>query len=240
MAIDAPVSRTKILMVFLVFVLSSAETIRAQDPSTRKELWPEIDVHVEVKPKVRLYFLATLSKAIEDGEDFSPRAYEAMFGASVDYIPDKHVMLRTGYRRGWSLDDDSYSEHRLITEQTFRKLLPGNFLLSDRNREDFRWLKGDFSFRYRNRVTIEKEFQLKKRSLTPYVSGELFYDTRFGIWNRNRVVVGVQTSLLRGPLQKMLLPKHQVILDLNYTHQNDSRAVPAHVNAFATVLSFYF
>src|SRR5690349_21424114 len=77
-------SRTRILMVLLIFLLSSAETIRAQDSSNRSELWPEIDVYVEVKPKVRLHFLATVSKAIEDGEDFNPRAFEAMIGANVD------------------------------------------------------------------------------------------------------------------------------------------------------------
>lgn len=99
-----------------------------------------------------------------------------------------------------------------LIEQTLRKLLPGSLLLSDRNREEFRFVNGDFSFRYRNRVTIEREFHLfKQRNITPYVSGEIFYDTRYRVWNRNRLALGVQTSLRRGPVGRMRLPKRQII-----------------------------
>lgn len=212
----------------------------AQEPTTRNEFWPEINVYITLKPKLRLFLLGTVSKAVEDGEIFNAQAFEAQFGAHLDYFPNKHIILRTGYRYGRSLEDDSYREHRLLTEQTFRKMLPGDLLLSDRNREDFRFLKGDFSFRYRNRVTIEREFQLKRRTITPYVSGELFYDTRYGIWNRNRLNAGVQTSLRKGPILKLLLPKRQIVLDLYYTRQNDSRSSPSHVNALGAALAFYF
>ena len=224
----------------LLLVEIGAFTIRGQEPTTRNELWPEINVYITLKPKLRLFLLETVSKAVEDGEIFQAQAFESQFGVHVDYLPNKHIILRTGYRYGWSTGDDSYREHRLLTEQTFRKLLPGDLLLSDRNREDFRFLKGDFSFRYRNRVTIEREFQLKKHPVTPYVSGEIFYDTRYQIWNRNRLTVGVQTSLRKGPILKLLVPKRQIILEMYYTHQNDSRSSPSHVNGFGTVLAFHF
>jgi hypothetical protein len=67
-----------------------------------------------------------------------------------------------------------FKEHQILSEQTLRKLLPGDLLLSDRNREDFCFINGGFSFRYRNRVTIERELPLlKRRNVTPYVSGDL-------------------------------------------------------------------
>lgn len=213
---------------------------RAQEPTTRNEFWPEVNVFINLKPKLRLFLLGTVSKAVEDGELFNAKAFESQFGVHVDYLPNKHFVLRSGYRYGRSLQDDSYREHRFITEQTLRKMLPGDLLLSDRNREDFRFLKGDFSFRYRNRVTIEREFQLKQHTLTPYVAGEMFYDTRYDIWNRNRLTAGVQTSLRKGPILKLLVPKRQIVLDLYYTHQNDSRSSPSHVNGFGAVLAFYF
>jgi hypothetical protein len=137
--------------------------------------------------------------------------------------------------------DEPYKEHRVLTEQTLRKLLPGELLLSDRNREDFRFVNGDFSFRYRNRVSIEREVDLfKGRTITPYVSAEIFCDTRTSAWNRNRFAVGFQQSLRRGPLRKMLLPKRQVILDLYFMRQNDSRSDTQHVNAVGAALAFYF
>ena len=219
------------------------QAARAQEPTTPKELWPEIDVYIDLKPKVRLNLLGTVSKSVEDGEFRNSEAYEAQFGAHIDYIPNEHVILRTGYRFGSSVgsNSDPFKEHRFLTEQTLRTLLPGGLLLSDRNREDFRFVNGDFSFRYRNRVTVEREFHpFKKRTITPYVSGEVFYDTRYGVWNRNRYSVGVQTSLRRGSVMKMLLPKRQIILDLYYMRQNDSRSDTPHVNALGAALSFYF
>ena len=200
-------------------------------------------MYVNLKPKVRLYFLGTVSKSVEDGELRNAQAYEAQIGAHVDYIPNEHVILRTGYRFGSAVgsDSDAFKEHRFLTEQTLRELLPGGLLLSDRNREDFRFVDGDFSFRYRNRVTVEREFHLfRERTITPYVSGELFYDTRYDVWNRNRYAVGVQTSLRRGSVLKMLLPRRQIILDIYFMRQNDSRSDAPHVNALGAALSFYF
>lgn len=237
------ITHVLILVLFLSLVAIGTQTARAQQPTTSNQFWPEIDVYVDVKPKVRLYLLGTISKSVEDGEVLNGQAFEAQFGAHLDYIPNQHVILRTGYRFGTSLGDtdDPYKEHRFLTEQTLRQLLPGSLLLSDRNREDFRFINGDFSFRYRNRVTVEREFHLfKKRPITPYVSGEIFYDTRYSTWNRNRLAVGVQQSLRRGPLRKMLLPKRQVILDLYFMRQNDSRSDTQHVNAIGASLAFYF
>jgi len=136
---------------------------------------------------------------------------------------------------------DPFKEQRFLVEQTLRKLLPGNLLLSERNREEFRFVNGDFSFRYRNRVTIEREFHpFKGRVIIPYVAGEIFYDTRYSTWNRNRMAVGLQISLREGPIRKMLLPKRQVFMDLYYMRQNNSRSEIQHVNAIGAVLTFYF
>ena len=237
------VFKIRVLALFLFLVLAGTHGARAQQPTTRNEFWPEIDVYLNLKPKVRLYLIATVSKSVEDGELRNAKGFEAQIGAHIDYIPNKHVILRAGYRYGSAIgsNDDPFKEHRLLTEQTLRKLIPGGLLLSDRNREDFRFVNGDFSFRYRNRVTLEREFHLlKRRTVTPYVSGEVFYDTRYNIWNRNRVAVGVQTSLRRGPIRKLLLPKRQVILDLYYMRQNDSRSDTEHVNALGVALAFYF
>ena len=235
------VTRISILAVFLLLIGIQGAT--AQEPTTRKEFWPEIDVYITVKQRVRLYLTGTVSKSVEDGELRNAQGYEGQIGVHVDYIPNKHVILRTGYRYGTSVGSNSepFKEHRLLTEQTLRQLLPGDLLLSDRNREDFRFVNGDFSFRYRNRVTLEREVHLfKGRTITPYVSGEIFYDTRYNTWNRNRFAVGVQQSLLRGPLRKMLLPKRQVTVDLYYMRQNDSRSDTQHVNAIGAALTFYF
>jgi len=234
--------------LFLLVLLSDTRTIRAQEPTTRDEVWPSIEVYINVKPKVRLYLVGTVSKAIEDGELFNAQSYEAQIGAHVDYIPNEHVILRAGYRYGRAVgdQDDGFREHRILADQILRKLLPADLLLTDRNREEFRFITGDFSFRYRNRVTIEREFQLsdvpllRGRTIAPYVSGEISYDTRFDLWNRNRYAVGVVQSLRRGPILRQLLPKRAINLDLYLMRQNDSRSTPSHVNALGAGLVFHF
>jgi hypothetical protein len=233
--------------LFLLVLLSGARTIRAQEPTKRDEFWPSVEVYINVKPKVRLYLVGTVSKAIEDGELFNAQSYEAQIGAHIDYIPNDHLILRAGYRYGRAVgdNDDGFRENRLLGDQILRKLLPGDLLLTDRNREEFRFITGDFSFRYRNRVTIEREFQfdlplLRGRTITPYVSGEIFYDTRFSVWNRNRYAVGVVQSLRRGPILRKLLPKRGINLDIYLMRQNDSRSSPSHVNALGAALVFHF
>ena len=233
--------------LFLLVLLSDARTIRAQEPTTRGEVWPSIEIYINVKPKVRLYLLGTVSKAVEDGELFNAQSYEGQIGAHVDYIANEHLILRAGYRYGRAIgdNDDGFREHRLLSEQILRKILPGDFLLTDRNREDFRFITGDFSFRYRNRVMIEREFQvnlplLRGRTITPYISGEISFDSRFGVWNRNRYAVGVVQSLRRGPILRALLPKRGINLDLYLMRQNDSRSSPSHVNALGAGLVFHF
>lgn len=227
--------------MFLLLAMIGTRSVTAQEP-TPDEFWPEIDIYIHVKPKVRLFFLGVISKTVEDGDIRNAEGYQAQIGVHVDYIPNNHVVLRTGYRYGLALNNtDQFKEHRIVTEQTLRKLLPGDVLLSDRNRQDFRFVNGDFSFRYRNRVTFEREFHLfKGRNITPYASGEISYDTRFNVWNRNALTVGVQQSLRRGPVRKMLLPKSQIILDLYFQKQNDSRSDKPHVRGIGAALSIYF
>ncbi len=208
-----------------------------QQADTRTETWSEVGVYVPLDEKWRLFFIATLNRAEETREDL-----ESTFGAHVDYNVNKRLTLRAGYRYGFSpSDDDPFKEHRILAEQTFRQDLPLAILLSDRNREDFRFVNGKFSFRYRNRITLEREFRVFKRSITPYGAVELFYDTRFDVWNRNRLTAGTQIQLKRGfPLLRELTPRKQVILDLYYTKQNDSRSQPNHIHAIGATLALHF
>lgn len=211
-----------------------------EDSSTRKEIWPEVDVYVKINQKWRLYFLADSSR-----EGDSRTGLEAHVGAHMDYRVNDKWSLRAGYRYGFSLNqDDDYNEHRIVLEQTLRLPLPAGLLLSDRNREDFRFLSGDLSVRYRNRVMLEREFAIRRFKFTPYASGEIYYDTRFQAFNRHRMIAGVQLPLGLGlaPLREHLaiLPRRKLSLDLYYARQNDSRSEPNHVNAFGVALAFSF
>lgn len=222
----------------IVLVIVLCPGVRGQqEPETRKELWSELDVYVPLDGKFRLFFLVTGNRAEE-----TRKSFETTLGAHLDYNVNERLVLRAGYRYIFAPgEEDPFKEHRIVAEQTFRQHLPLTMLLTDRNRQDFRVVNGNFSFRYRNRLRLEREFRVFGRSLTPYGSVEVYYDTRFDVWNRNRLTAGAEFQLKRGfPLLRELSPRKQVILDLYYTKQNDSRSQPNHIHAVGASLALHF
>lgn len=203
---------------------------------TQNEFWPEVDVFVPLTPKLRLMFSATITRVEETRNNT-----EGQVGAHIDFLTNKKMRFRAGYRYGFALGGgDPFQEHRIVLEQTFRKNLPLKVLLSDRNREDLRFVNGDFSVRYRNRVTLEREFELRRVHITPYVSGEVYYDTRFDTWNRNRLTAGIQVPLKRGfPVLQLVRPTSLMVLDLYLMRQNDSRSSPARVRGIGLAFNIY-
>ena len=115
-------------------------------------------------------------------------------------MPNKHVILLNGYRYIFSAPgaENLHREHRIVIEQTFRHPLPVELLLRDRNREELRFINGQFSGRYRNRLMLGREFKIGKFWITPYGSFEVYCDTRFDTWNRNQLRTGIQIPLKRG------------------------------------------
>ena len=223
----------------LTLLIFASGAVNAQDePETRNEFWPEIDVFVQINPKIRLLFLGTVSKNRETNEVF-----EGQVGGHVDYLLNKRVSFRTGYRFGFSIGDtgDPYIEHRILFEQTFRFPVRYGFYLVDRNRQDLRWINKDFSVRYRNRLKLEREFMIRGRSYMPYSLYEIYYDSRHDAWSRNRYAFGVEISLKRhGPLAELLSPRKNVVLDLFYMKMNNTHSQPRHVNIFSIVLNLYY
>jgi hypothetical protein len=224
------------ICVGIVFLISFSE-VGAQQSDYRKEIWPEVDVFIPLKPKLRLFLMSSLTKVEETRDDL-----EGSVQVSLDYLPNRRIILRNGYSYGFSLSgQDPFKEHRIIFEQTFRQPIPLDILVSDRNREEVRIVNGETSARYRNRLTLEREFHIGRFAPVPYGSAEVFYDNRFDTWNRNRLNVGIQIPLKRGfPLVRLIDPKRQVILDLYFSRQNDSRSSPTHVQAVGIAVNLYF
>jgi Protein of unknown function (DUF2490) len=221
--------------LFVAVLVSLGPVTHAQDGETRNELWPEVDVFVPLNEKFRLFFLGSVTKARETRE-----STEGQVGAHLDYFWKKKWTLRTGYRYGFALgSNDPFKEHRIILEETYHKPLPNKFVLSDRNRQELRWVDGDFSARFRNRAKLEREFQVRKLSLVQYGSAEVFYDTRFSTFNRLRLAVGTQIVFQKRDYWLLNL-RRQRVLDIYYLRQNDSRSQPRHVNAIGIAFNIYF
>jgi hypothetical protein len=103
--------------------------------------------------------------------------------------------------------------------------------VSHRLRTDLRWLGDDYEFstRLRYLLMVEKEFEVGRTSLVPYVNVEPYYDSRYGIVNRVRLIGG--TSVAWSP---------RFALEGNITYQNDSRSSVTNLYALNVILHLYF
>ena len=83
----------------------------------------------------------------------------------------------------------------LQVDLTPRYNLPGDVLLSVRNRVSFNWQvdgASGFFFRYRGRFQVEREFDVGGLPLTPFVNVELFWQQPPAMWTQFRIEGGLQ------------------------------------------------
>jgi Protein of unknown function (DUF2490) len=154
--------------------------------------------------------------------------------------PDKdfYLVVGVGYEH---LDTGSSGkiENRITLDATPGDNFPGDLLLRDRNYFEFRWINGKYSTTYRNRLTLEHEFNVGAFRFSPYGSVEAFYDTdshsaegsynnRSHIWNQWWYTAGVQL-----PYQRWFM------LQAYYRRENCSTCTPASWNAGGISVNFF-
>ena len=222
-----------------LLILSSGIPARAQTTP----VWPEVDAFVTLNDKVRFFFLATTVQ--ENGV-----STEGEFGVNVDlhlkpfrtrpitllYRLDESknrlLLVRAGYRNLPSYTGGA-NENRGVLEVTPRYPLIGllgHVLVSDRNRVDFRFIEGEYSWRYRNRLSAEREFSIGRVRLGPYTRFELYYDSRFDKWSRSEWTLG----------SSFPVTQHWEV-EAYYDYQNDTSESPhRHTRALGAVTTFYF
>ena len=89
--------------------------------------------------------------------------------------------------------------------------LKAGLLISDRNRADLDWKNSTFTWRYRNKLTLERSFSIRSYHLIPYVAAEPSYESQYSKWSTTSLYVGI------------LLPvgKH-VEFNTYYEHDNNT------------------
>jgi hypothetical protein len=125
---------------------------------------------------------------------------------------------------------DSPSANRLEPYVTLNIRTKGRVLLSDRNRADLDWKSGDFSWRYRNRFTVERTLRIRGYHLSPYASAEFWYTSQYAKWSDTSVFAGCVLPL----------GKHA---DFNpyYEHQNNTGKNPnQQLDQLGLVLNLWF
>lgn len=100
---------------------------------------------------------------------------------SPDMSKTRPLNLRLGIQYVATLNSGTLTSSQSVVIQgdfTPRYFLPWAVLISNRNRLQARWTLGSgesFSFRYPGRIQLEREFDVGRVPLTPFVNAELIW-----------------------------------------------------------------
>jgi len=98
------------------------------------------------------------------------------------------------YERSKKSNGDHVNERRWLLEGTLKGSL-GPLKISDRNRISYRDRSSTDEWRYRNRIKLSYPIPVKKITLAPFVSEEIFWQWNEGSYNQNRIQMGVAAKL---------------------------------------------
>jgi Protein of unknown function (DUF2490) len=224
------------LMAALLVLCPSASAF-AQTSTT--EFLPEIDAYVQPHPDVRFVFQAkdTREGGNPDQLELGPSIafylkplfkLQDFTKLELDRSKSRPLVLSVGYR--YLASPDGPSVNRMEPEALFHLPIKGRILISDRNRADLDWSNHNFTWRYRNRLTVEHRVTIRSYHPAPYVSAEVYYESKYAKWSTTAMYAGC------------LFPagKH-VEFDAYYEHENNTGKRPnSQLNAAGLSLSLYF
>ncbi len=193
------------LSSYLRASFQAKETREGGDP-TQAEIGPSLDFYL--KPLIRLKDVTQF-----DLDDAKPRPL--VFSIGYRYMPQANK---------------APAINRMEPVVIFHFPLPARLLLSDKNRADLDWQNGSFSWRYRNRVQVERTFTIGSYHPVPYASVEPFYDSQYGKWSDTAIYAGCSFPI----------GKHSELTPY-YEHQNNTGKNPnQQLNQLGLILNLYF
>jgi len=197
---------------------------------------PEVNTYVKLNSELRFAFQAKQTR--ENGEptegevgpsmQFYWKPLKPLLQHHVDEARKRFILVSAGYRYLPSL----YAPvvNRVLTEATPRVPLGSKLVLLDRNRGELNFSSNQHTWRYRNRLRLEREFAIHSYHPTPYASAEFFYDTKYAKWSSTTIDAGCQFPIR----------KHSEI-DAYYEHQNNTGKRPnQRIDALGLGLNLYF
>ena len=218
-----------LMSMFALVCVASRATAQIL-PAKDFQQWTNVAVNWQVKPKLSVNTFGE----VHVGNNVSQRDQEIV-SAGITYSPSKWVSFGTAYlylHANPKLSGINY-ENRLYGEITFSAPAFHKFQLSDRVRPELRRehapAGATFTQRYRNRVTLERSFNIREKEYVPFVMWEKFYNANVEAWSRTRYYAGVT------------VPIHgRKSIQFYYMRQNDQFARPFHKSAIGVSILFNF
>jgi hypothetical protein len=146
----------------------------------------------------------------------------------LDDVKRRMVVFESGYRIITA--PDTPIENRALESVTFHAPIMWKILLTDRNRADLDWQAGTFTWRYRNKLTVQRTVPISSYHVIPYIAAEPFYESKYGKWSTTDLYAGC-----RFPVGRVTQ------FDLYYEHENNTGKSPNRQNNFFGVnLNLFF
>lgn len=146
----------------------------------------------------------------------------------LDKVKSRPLVLESGYRIVTA--PDTASKNRAVEAVTFRLPVRSRLLLTDRNRADLDWQNGRFTWRYRNKLQLQRTFAIRSYHFMPHIAAEPFYESQYNKWST--------TDLYAGSL--FPVGKHAQF-DCYYEHENSTGENPNRQEEFfGLTLHLYF
>jgi hypothetical protein len=218
-----------------VLVCLACLTARAQDV----EFLPEVDVHLKLNSFVRVYLEAKDDRDAGASDQFgigpSVQLYlkpliklKNITTFDLDDSKSRVSVLETGYR--YITAPNAPPENRMQAVETLHFPMKAGLLISDRNRADLDWKNGDFTWRYRNKLSLERTFSTRSVHFIPYVAAEPYYESQYKKWSTTALYAGCYI-----PVGKY------VQFNSYYEHENNTGKKPnQQTNAIGLALYLYF
>jgi len=160
---------------------------------------PEIDAHLKVNSFLRAYLEAKNDRDGNEYDQFSIGPSIQLYlkpmlklkrvtAFDLDDSKPRALVLETGYR--YVTAPNVAPTNRMQTVLTFQFPLTAGFLVSDRNRADMDWKNGKFTWRYRNKMTLERTFAVHSYHFIPYVAVEPYYTSQYKKWSTTALFAG--------------------------------------------------
>ena len=167
----------------------------ARAQTTTTEFFPEFDTYFKLKSHVQIVFQA---KETKEGGD--PTQVE--FGPSVElYLKPLLKLQDITVSRPGQFEVQAIGLVGRISVCAFAGQIDGkplgascyfslpnqrSDLITDRNRSDLDWSAGNFTWRYRNRLTVERRVAIRSFHPAPYISAEAFYESQYNKWSTTK------------------------------------------------------
>jgi len=200
---------------------------------------PEIDVNVTINDLMRAYLQAKDDRDGGTPDQFSigPSmqfylkpilTLKRITEFDLDDSKSRPLVLEGGYRYITAPNEATTNRFEPVLTSHFP--LKAGFLVSDRNRADLDWKSGSFTWRYRNKLTVERTFAVHSYHFIPYVAAEPYYVEQYKKWST--------TDLYAGAL--FPVGKH-VQFNIYYEHENNTGKPPNQSdNDIGLILDLYY